>query len=70
MLTAEEVKKIKELRHYRKADTVYCCAMCRHLHSISPSMHRCSLIGTEMSKHFAINARFVCDKFEEQSYQK
>jgi hypothetical protein len=64
MLNEEQVKKIKEERHYRKAETLDSCALCRHLHSISPSIHRCSLIGTEMNKQFAINAKFVCERFE------
>ncbi len=64
MLSEEQVKKIKEERNYRKAETFDACALCRHLHSISPSIHRCSLIGTEMNRRFAINAKFVCDQFE------
>ena len=64
IMTAADVKQIKAERNYKKSETVRKCRTCRHLHSINSSMHRCELIGTDMPKFFAINADFVCDRFE------
>jgi len=60
----DDVKKIRAERNYRKSETIYKCGTCSHLYSINSSMHRCRLVGTDMQKFLAVNAGFVCDKFE------